>query len=74
VEGAVVSFRGVHSVHNADGLMNLWFAHADHRPDPPELRLLQALLDPAEQNLRLDRPHTTLHRSNGEHPFRRRRG
>jgi hypothetical protein len=73
VPGARVSFSSVHPVHIAGGLMNLWSAHAERREHPRDLVVLQALLDPAGDNLRLDRPHTTLHRPKSPHPRPRRR-
>lgn len=68
VEGATVSFGEVHPVHVGNGLVNLWLAHSERRAQPLELRLLQARLDPERANLRLDRPHTTLHRARSPHP------
>jgi hypothetical protein len=73
VPGARVSFGSIHPVHVTGGLMNLWSAHAERREHPPHLVVLQALLDPAGDNLRLDRPHTTLHRPKSPHPRLRRR-
>ena len=57
---ATVSIGAVHSVHVATGLLNMWKAHYARRPDPPELEVVQVLIEPSRHQPRLDRAHTTF--------------
>jgi hypothetical protein len=60
VPHATVTIGAVHSVHITGGLVNMWHAQYAHRPDPPELAVIQVLFDQLGHQPRLDQAHTTF--------------